>query len=258
LVVAAASLDAVGWLDEAVLAGWFAEAELAGWLVEAVADGWLAEAEGWLAEADEDGWFSEAEAWLDDCDAPATFRPGMSAFACFALSIAAWVRGPMTPSTGPGSKPLSFNACCSCFTDSSPAILPPLMLLSEAEALLVEAEALGWFDEAEAAGWLVDEDDMLEDGWLAEAEEVAAGWLVEAEVAGLLSAAIAEPAAISAATRASFLNSMVVILSSYTERKTRSNRRAVHFGANPGRKLQHRSAPSDARHMRSGYRGKST
>jgi hypothetical protein len=279
LVVAAASLEAEGWLEDAMpwfveaeLAGWLAEALDAGWLVEAVDAGWFTEAEddGWLAEAEDDGWLAEADDGLDDCEEPAMFRPGMSAFACFAWSMAAWVRGPMMPSTGPGLKPLSFSACCSCFTDSSPAILPPLMLLSEAEAPLVElaegwlveaeAEAAGWFveAEAEAAGWFVEaEADAA--GWFVEAEVVAAGWLADAEVAaGLFSPAIAEPAAISAATRASFLNSMVVFLSSYTERKTRANRRAVHFGAWAARKLQAPAAPSDARHLGARYRGIAT
>jgi hypothetical protein len=133
------------------------------------------------------------------------------------------------------------------------------MLLSEAEAPLVEL-AEGWLVEAEAdaAGWFV-EAEAEAAGWFVEAEVVAAGWLADAEVvAGLFSPAIAEPAAISAATRASFLNSMVVFLSSYTERKTRANRRAVHFGALMTRKLQAPAAPSDARHLGARYRGIAT
>ncbi len=53
---------------------------------------------------------------IDDVDeeVPADAWP-LSAACC-----AAWVFGPMTPSIGPGSKPLSFRDCCSCFTDSSP------------------------------------------------------------------------------------------------------------------------------------------
>jgi hypothetical protein len=223
-----------GWLVDA--AGWFVEDEAA-WLVEADAAwlvdaaGWFTEAEvaGWLVDADAAGWFAEAEDGLDDAEALATeFRPGTSAFACFAWSMAAWVRGPMMPSTGPGSKPLSFSACCSWRTDSSPAAWLPLILLEsdllESDAPLVEL-ADAPLVEAEDAGWLVEDAAMLDDaGWLVDA--VAAGWFAEAEAAGWFAeadfsvldwpAAIAVPAAIRAATRASFLNFMVVFLSSYT------------------------------------------
>jgi hypothetical protein len=36
---------------------------------------------------------------------------------------AAWVFGPMMPSIGPGSKPLSFSDCCSWRTESVPALV---------------------------------------------------------------------------------------------------------------------------------------
>src|SRR5688572_15494814 len=145
------------------------------------------------------------------------------------------------PSIGPGSKPLSFSACCSCFTDSSPWAL-------EAEALFVEladgwlaeadwfaeAEAAGWFAEADAAGWLADDA-----GWLAEA--VAAGWLVDADVCLSLSVlAITVPAAMRAVTRASFLN-MVGFLSD-------GQLTAIRFGRRSAGKFHAGRTPGDARH----------
>src|SRR5688500_9230642 len=90
LVVAAASLEAEGWLEDAM--PWLVEAELAGWLAEALDAGWLAEAvdAGWFTEAEDDGWLAEADDGLEDCEELAMFRPGISAFACFAWSMAAW------------------------------------------------------------------------------------------------------------------------------------------------------------------------
>jgi hypothetical protein len=210
-------------------AGWFVEDEdwLALWLVESDVDAWLVapEVDGWLAEADADGWFVEAEdengveadAWPEPL--PAVSRPAMFAPAALARSIAAWVRGPMTPSTGPGSKPLSFSACWSCRTDSSP---PAWLAPNDApcdEAMLPEAD---WSLEVLLEGWFADDEAVL-DGWLAEAElEVSAlcdcealePLSDEADEDGWLLAARAVPAAINAATRASFLNSMSVFLSS--------------------------------------------
>lgn len=251
--------DDAGWLadeDCAWLvedAAWFVEADAAGWFAEADAAGWLAEADAAGCSAEADGWFAEADDGLDDAEAT-ELRPGMSAFACFALSIAACVRGPMMPSTGPGSKPLSFSACWSCFTDSSPLAagalltLEPLVELDAiAEGWFAEAEAAGWFAEAEAAGWFADAEAA---GWLVD----AAGWFAEAEVAGWLAdadfslsagwfPAIAVPAAIRAAARASFLNFMVCVLS-YGQLT------AVRFGSNEAIKLQQRPEPSDARRLR--------
>src|SRR5688572_24187062 len=152
------------------------------------------------------------------------------------------------PSIGPGSKPLSFSACCSCFTDSSPWALEADWL-AEAEAAgwfaeadgwlaeadwFAEAEAAGWFAEAEAAGWLADDA-----GWFAEA--VAAGWLVDADVCLSLSVpAITVPAAMSAATRASFLN-MVGFLSD-------GQLTAIRFGRRSAGKFHAGRTPGDARH----------
>jgi hypothetical protein len=56
-------------------------------------------------------------------------------------------------------------------------------------------------------------------------------------------AAIAVPAAIRAATRASFLNSMVCVLS-YGQLT------AIRFGASGAGKFRAGRAPSDARHLR--------
>jgi hypothetical protein len=260
-LVCEASEDADGWLAEAEVDGWLAEAVVAGWLAEAVVAGWFAEAElagwfaeaevdGWLAEAEVDGWFAEAEA----DDAPVSSMPAICTPAALAWSMAACVRGPLMPSIGPGSKPLSLSACCSFFTDSSPCAFEPELMLLSAEAPLpvcdaplveleaiadgwfAEAEAAGWFAEAEAAGWLADAA-----GWFAEAD--AAGWFAEADVCLSLSVppAITEPAAMRAATRASFLNSMVKVLS-YGQLT------AIRFGARGAPKFQRASAPGDARH----------
>jgi hypothetical protein len=220
-----------GWLvDE----DWFAEAEAEGWLVdadwfaEAEAEGWLADAD-WFAEAEADGWLAEAEDEENglepeaEAEAPAAAsRPGMSAPADFACAIAAWVCGPMTPSTGPGSKPLSFSACWSWRTDSSPADwLAPAVAPCD-EALSLEADMPLEADVSLEADMPLEE---LAEGWFAEAEVPAlcadcdcvalAPWWVEAEEdEGWLFAAIAVPAAMSAATRASFFISMCLILSS--------------------------------------------
>jgi hypothetical protein len=116
------------------------------------------------------------------------------------------------------------------------------------EGWLAEAEAAGWLAEADAAGWFVED----EAGWLAEAE--AAGWLADADFSfselGWL-AAIAVPAAMRAATRASFLNSMVYVLS-YGQLT------AIRFVAPPARKFQGEPAPSDARHLRARHGGTAT
>jgi hypothetical protein len=214
LVALVVSDEADGWLAEDE--GWFVEAVLAGWLVEAA--GWFADAEldGWLVDALAAGWFADADGWFIDDEAEALDSletPGRPAtFACFALSRAAWVFGPMMPSTGPGSKPLSFSACWSWRTDSSP--FAPAAMLESLEGWLVEAEMAGWFAEAEPDGWLVEAAGWFAEadaaGWLAE----AAGWFADAEGCEVDEAdlsywpAITEPAAIRAVTRASFLNSM--------------------------------------------------
>jgi hypothetical protein len=258
------------WLDD-VDDGWFVEDE-ADWFAEDEA-GWFVEDEAdWFAE-DEADWFAEAEPDRPDEDAelPATeFRPGMSAFACFAWSMAAWVRGPMMPSTGPGSKPLSFSACWSCFTCSSPcealpaeALCEPLSELPLALAPLVALEPLlaleplvalepdedipeaDWLAEAEADGWLVeDEADWLDeaDGWFAEADfDLSSDW----------PAAIAEVAAITAATRASFLNCMVGILSF-------GQLTAIRFGPPGPIKFRAATAPSGAGRLRGFAGGRAT
>jgi hypothetical protein len=250
----AASVVEDGWFEEAEVDGWFEEAEVDGWLADDVVEDWFDEAEvdGWLADAEADGWFIELDAVA--ADAPATeARPGMSALACLALSIAACVLGPITPSTGPGSKPLSFRACWSCFTDSSPfamlaleSLFAELGWLADADWLvdadadwLVEADAEGWFAEAVAAGWFID----------------AAGWLADADLSVF---AMTEPAVIRAATRASFLNCMVVILSSYTKREDTVFCRAVPFGHREPHKLQRGTAPSDASALSAGNQGRAT
>jgi hypothetical protein len=175
----------------------------------------------------------------------------------------------LTPSIGPGSKPLSFSACWSWRTDSSPwawlpeALAEPELLPCEAEAPLVpeplvEPEAIeedeGWLVEPEdadcfeEADWLEDAEGLEDADWFAEVE--ADGWLVEADDA-LLSAAITEPAAISAATRASFLNFMGCVLS-YGQLT------AVRFGPSEGGKLHRAAAPSDARRLTAMHGGAAT
>ena len=253
LVCEASEVDE-GWLLEAEEADWFAEALVAGWLAEAVEAGWFVEdgAEGWLAEAVVAGWLAEAEA--DELLEAEPSIPAICTPAACAWSMAACVFGPLTPSIGPGSKPLSFSACCSCRTDSSPWAWLPLPEAAIEEGWFAEAEADGWFAEAEVDGWFAEAA-----GWLAEAD--TAGWLAEADVclsAGLLSPAKAVPAAINAAARASFLNSMVIFLSSYTERKYTGNRRAVPFGSSCARKFPGARGPSDARCLPAIPRGRAT
>lgn len=55
---------------------------------------------------------------------------------------AAWVRGPMMPSIGPGSQPCDLSCCCSWRTDSSPCCAPdwPLPLAEEAFEPCAEAD----------------------------------------------------------------------------------------------------------------------
>ena len=253
-LVCEASVDDDGWLAEAEEAGWFAEAVEAGWLAEA--DDWLAAAEeaGWLAEAVDAGWFVEAvgagalaeaelAGWLAEAEVlpEASFRPATCTPAAFAWSMAACVRGPLMPSTGPGSKPLSLSACCSSFTFESPCACEPELMLLSADALddgwFAEAEVVAdWLAEAEADGWFAE---VEVDGWFADA--VAAGWLVDAEVCLSLSLpAITVPAAMRAATRASFLN-MVKVLSD-------GQLTAVRFGPRGAAKLHAGGAPGGARH----------
>jgi hypothetical protein len=193
--------------------GWLLEDD--GWLVED--DGWLVEALGWLVEAD-DGFDAdnelvvsvlelmldevlgvlealEALGELDDDEADCS--------ACFEASSAAWVRGPMMPSIGPGSKPLSFSDCWSCFTDSSPAAFALAGLADVSAEALLEADvsAAAPLDVVELAGEAVAGCDDCD---CALAPDCFAGWL---------SAAKTVPAAMSAATSASFFISMDSILS---------------------------------------------
>ena len=93
----AASVVDEGWFEEAEVDGWLEGAEVDGWLAEAVLEGVdEAEVDGWLVEAELDDWFVDELALVSDfLDA----------------SRAACVFGPITPSIGPGSKPLSFSDC---------------------------------------------------------------------------------------------------------------------------------------------------
>src|SRR5258706_15749734 len=116
----------------------------------------------------------------------------------------------MMPSIGPGSKPLAFSDCWSCFTDSSPAAFAGLAGADVSAGALVDAEvsAAAPVDaEVEAAG------------------AAAAGFdwaLAPLSFAGWLSAANAVPAAMSAATSASFFISMDMILSREVRPRTRT------------------------------------
>jgi hypothetical protein len=175
--------------------GWFVEAE-DDWLAEL--EGWLVDAAGWFVEAEEAGELIEDDGWLVEADDDS---------ADFAWSSAAWVLGPMTPSIGPGSKPLAFSACCVWRTDSSPAAFAGLLgAEASVDALagaVASGEALVEADGAGAAGCAGCAWDCAEA--LGSAETDVEGWLF---------AASAEPAAIRAATSASFFISMRVILSS--------------------------------------------
>jgi hypothetical protein len=209
-----------------------------GWLVEDKDDGWFVEADddGWFVEADEDGALVPSEPedcdgalvplielLEDDGDALEDEPPDCCPHCC----CAAWVFGPMMPSTGPGSQPCAFSCCCSWRTDSSPcealpddadgALVPaePEVPLDEADGALVEAlllEAEGWLVEAEGcsvelllldgiwAGALVEDGAVtLDEG---DCEDDDEGWFC----------AMAPVAARTAATIASFLNCMVRIL----------------------------------------------
>ena len=105
---------------------------------------------------------------------------------------AASVRGPMMPSTGPGSHPCDFSCCCSWRTESVPPLLLPLL---EPE-LPIEDELL-------EGDWLEDE---LDDGdWLADCDDLDADCL-EVSDDEVLDCANAVPEASRAATAmASFL-----------------------------------------------------
>ncbi|HYC36099.1 MAG TPA: hypothetical protein VEC19_06735 [Usitatibacter sp.] len=179
-----------GWLLEllAEAAGWFAEelAEVEAWLVEALlldAEPWLVEAvlpeaEPWLVEA----MLPEAEPWLVEAVLPEAepwlvlaeeLWPALEPSdaddepACPHCCIAACVRGPMMPSIGPGSQPLSFRACCCWRTSSEPCEAPLADALSEADAPLPDD------DEAR----LPEVDPLPEAAPLPELDP----WLVEAE-----------------------------------------------------------------------------
>jgi len=138
-------------------------------------------------------------------------------------------------------------------------------MLPESDAPFVEDEAAwpeseDWFAEAEAAGWLAELE--LEAGWfvpMLEADCDCCDW-ADCDVYGwaLLSAANAGKVAATAAARASFLKSMVVFLSSYTERKDTVNDRAVHFGTFEARKFPCTAAPRDARSWRRFHGGTAT
>jgi hypothetical protein len=275
-------VDEDDWFVEPELADWLPEPELADWFAEPLLAEFDApepiepELADWFAEAELGDWLPEPKLadWLPD-DA-ALSRPAICAPAALAWSIAACVRGPLMPSIGPGSKPLSFSACWSWRTDSSPwawlpeALAEPEVLAFDAEALLAPFEPLfepeaiedeeGWLAEAEDADgfddadwlddadWFVDADGLDVADWFAEVE--ADGWLVEADEA-LLSAAITEPAAIKAAARASFLNFMDCVLS-YGQLT------AVRFGPCRAGKLHRVAAPSDARRLTAIHGGPAT
>jgi hypothetical protein len=154
-------LEAAGWLLE--VAGMLPVAEFAdaaGWLLE-VAE--FADAAGWL---DEDGWLLLVE--LEEAtDAPpempsaarvcwSSWPEAERPWACWKLCSAACVFGPILPSIAPGSWPLSFSACWTCFTWLSPdeaeadaagaAFGASIAALCCAELAveLVEAEVDGW------------------------------------------------------------------------------------------------------------------
>jgi hypothetical protein len=116
-------------------AGWFVEGDVAGFI------GWLVEGElGWLVEGDVvvvDGVevvsivglkdeLLDAVVEVEALASPLTPSAAsvcessepepLSPFDCWNFSSAACVFGPMTPSAAPTLKPLSFSACCACFT----------------------------------------------------------------------------------------------------------------------------------------------
>lgn len=136
---------------------------------------------------------------------------------------AAWVRGPMMPSIGPGSQPCDLSCCCSWRTDSSPCCAPdgplpeaalPLPLIDDAFEPCAEADELFVPELPEPIEDPLGLPDCeaplvpLEEGL---ACAVSCGceeedW--EACLSDVLSAAIAPVAAITAATRASLFISM--------------------------------------------------
>ena len=175
------------WLELLLLEGWFDDEaaellEVAGWLLDVAGmlpvvdgslvaavefdedDGWL-EALDWLDDA---GWFDEDAGWLALVELEADAPPEMPSAArvcwssepdpdkpcaCWKLVSAAWVFGPILPSIGPGSWPLSFSACWTCFTCESADDED-----EDIELFGVSIEVLGWLADAlvdeVGAGWL--------------------------------------------------------------------------------------------------------
>lgn len=156
--------------------------EVAGWLLEVAGslgaaedwfddkDDWLADAADWLADDEADGWLllvePEAEAEAPP-ETPSAERVCWSSWpepempcVCWKLCSAAWVFGPILPSTGPGSLPLSFRACWTWRT-WEPSAEVEAEVEVDIELFGVSMEVLGC---AELVAELVEDDGA---GWLA-------------------------------------------------------------------------------------------
>lgn len=111
---------------------------------------------------------------LEELDAPlpcsaasvcwSSWPDGVRLFCCWNCLRAACVFGPIMPSTGPGSIPLSLSACCAWRTSDWPAFCddaescdwpyPPEAL--EAPPLLIADDALSWVGDDLYCSWLRD------------------------------------------------------------------------------------------------------
>lgn len=143
--------------------------DVAGWLL-VVAGSLVAAEGGWLADDDEaDGWLllvePEAEAEAPP-ETPSAERVCWSSWpepempcACWKLCNAAWVFGPILPSTGPGSLPLSFRACWTWRTwelsdEAEAEVELDIELFGAPMEVLGCAELVAELVEDDGAGWL--------------------------------------------------------------------------------------------------------
>ena len=152
----------IGWLVEGEL-GWFVEGEVLGWLVDDAVLGWLVDGDvavdDWVGAVSivglNDELLLEAVVELEALASPLTPRAAsvcessvpepLIPLDCWNFSSAACVFGPAMPSAAPTLKPLSFNACCACFTVEESWLLAeglPAANAAVAEAIIAAIASL--------------------------------------------------------------------------------------------------------------------